>query len=119
MAVESILQLKQIKVKKLTISIFASMMMFTVIPSQVEATVRPINTTITATEPEETEVVKALNNRLNEINQMDMSALSRSEKKELRNEVRAIKSELKVQNGGIYLSVGAIIIIVLLLILLL
>lgn len=64
--------------------------------------------------------VRALTSRLNEIKEMDKSELSRSEKKELRKEVKAIKADLKSSgNGGIYLSVGAIIIIVLLLILLL
>jgi hypothetical protein len=60
-----------------------------------------------------------LTNRLEEINQMDKSALNRSEKKVYRQEVRAINKELKELGGGVYLSVGAIIIIVLLLILLL
>lgn len=105
--------------KKLTISIFAALMMFTVIPAHLHATAKTITTTATATEPVESEVAKALNNRLMEINQIDMSTLTRSEKQELRKEVRAIKSELKAQNRGVYLSVGAIIIIVLLLILLL
>ena len=64
--------------------------------------------------------VQALTSRLNEIKEMDKSDLSRSEKKELRSEVKSIKADLKSSgNGGIYLSVGAIIIIVLLLILLL
>ena len=57
--------------------------------------------------------------RLEEIKEMDKSDLSRVEKKELRKEVRAIKSDLKSTGNGVYLSVGAIIIIVLLLILLL
>jgi hypothetical protein len=57
-------------------------------------------------------------NRLNEIYAMDKSSLNSSEKKDLRKEVRTIKDQLRHQ-GGIYLSVGAIIIIVLLLILLL
>jgi hypothetical protein len=50
---------------------------------------------------------------------MDKSELSSTEKKELRKEVRAIKAELKSTGNGIYLSVGAIIIVILLLILLL
>lgn len=58
-------------------------------------------------------------NRLEEINKMDKSELNRSERKELRKEVRETKRELKASNGGVYLSVGAAIIIVLLLILLL
>jgi hypothetical protein len=55
--------------------------------------------------------------RLEEIKGMDKSTLSRGEKKELNKEVRSIRKELK-SSGGIYLSVGAVIIIILLLILL-
>jgi uncharacterized membrane protein YraQ (UPF0718 family) len=54
-------------------------------------------------------------NRLKEIRDMDKSHLTSSEKRELRKEVRHIKRN----SNGVYLSVGAIIIIVLLLILLL
>jgi hypothetical protein len=57
--------------------------------------------------------------RLEVINAMDKSEMSRLEKKALRKEVREIKKEMKVISGGVYLSVGAIIIIILLLILLL
>ena len=57
--------------------------------------------------------------RLKEIKSMNMENLSRSEKKDLRKEVKQIRKELKAAKNGIYLSVGAIIIIVLLLILLL
>jgi hypothetical protein len=62
---------------------------------------------------------EVLVNRLNEIKEMDKSEMTRAEKKELRKEVKAIKSELKATGNGVYLSVGAIIIIILLLILLL
>jgi len=57
--------------------------------------------------------------RLEVIKKTDRALMTRSEKKELRKEVRTIKSELKSKNGGVYLSVGAIIIIILLLIILL
>ncbi len=59
-----------------------------------------------------------LKNRLEEIKALDKGQLSAVEKKALRKEVRAIKKELAA-GGGVYLSVGAIILIVLLLILLL
>jgi hypothetical protein len=59
-----------------------------------------------------------LNNRLEEIRAMNMKTLSRKEKKALRGEVRAIKKEMAEISGGVYLSVGAIILIVLLIILL-
>lgn len=58
--------------------------------------------------------------RLKEIRDMDKSNLTSSERKALRKEVREMKKEVKRDGSkGIYLSVGAIIIIVLLLILLL
>ena len=60
-----------------------------------------------------------LQNRLTEIEGMDKRTLSRSEKKVLRREVREIKKELAAISGGVYLSIGAIILIALLLILLL
>jgi hypothetical protein len=59
-----------------------------------------------------------LQHRLEEIKAMDMSQLSRKEKKALRGEVKQIKKELKEISGGVYVSVGAIILIVLLIILL-
>src|SRR5689334_9250182 len=57
--------------------------------------------------------------RLEEIKGMDKSEMTSQEKKSLRKEVRGIHKELKTISGGVYLSVGAIIIIILLLILLL
>lgn len=77
-----------------------------------------------ATYPKESPVTpsaeaQVLLNRLDEINNIDKAPLSRTEKRELRKEVRTIKKELTESNGGIYLSVGAVIIIILLLILLL
>jgi hypothetical protein len=58
---------------------------------------------------------------LEEIKNMDKSALTGSERRDLRKEVRAMKKEMKSDGlgRGVYLSVGAIIIIILLLILIL
>ena len=55
--------------------------------------------------------------RLEEIKGMDKVNMTRSEKRALRKEVRASEKRLN-SSGGIYLSVGAVIIIILLLILL-
>lgn len=58
--------------------------------------------------------------RVEEIRDMDKSDLSKSERKELRNELKAMKNQANaVAGGGVYLSVGAIIIILLVLILVL
>lgn len=64
--------------------------------------------------------VKQIQERVEEIKDMDKSNLSRTERKELRKELREMKSQANaVSGGGVYLSVGAIIIIILLLILIL
>jgi hypothetical protein len=82
------------------------------------ATGNPSNTPVT--EPLEVPAhVQVQLDRLDEIKAMDKSDMTSSEKKALRKEVKVIKSSLRDSNSGIYLSVGAIIIIVLLLILLL
>ncbi len=62
---------------------------------------------------------QVLTQRLEDIRGMNKSEMTRLEKKSLRNEVKDIKKEMKVMSGGVYLSVGAIIIVILLLILLL
>lgn len=63
---------------------------------------------------------EVLTNRLEEIKAMDTESMTRSEKRALRKEVKAIEKEVKkINEGGVYISVGGIIIILLLLILLL
>jgi hypothetical protein len=86
------------------------------------ATVAPSMSFATTTDPvAETKEAYArqLTSRLEEIKAMDTKNMSREEKKVLRTEVKAIKKELKEVSGGVYLSIGAILIIALLLILLL
>ncbi len=63
--------------------------------------------------------VAEITRRVEEIKNMDRSNLSRVERKALRNELLEMKKEVKATNGGVYLSVGAIIIILLILILIL
>ena len=83
------------------------------------STPEPISITDPATSPEVPERVKTLLSRVDEIRAMDRSKLTRVERKALRKELRAINTELKATGNGIYLSIGAIIIIILLLILIL
>jgi hypothetical protein len=63
--------------------------------------------------------LKRINERVEEIKAMDKSELSRVEKKALKSELKNLKQEARAIGGGVYLSVGAIIIIILLLILIL
>lgn len=63
--------------------------------------------------------IKQLTQRLTEVKAIDRFALSAEEKKALRNEKKELKKELKVLSGGVYISVGALILIIILLIILL
>jgi hypothetical protein len=72
----------------------------------------------TLTDPQ-TERIHQLESRLNEIKAMDTRQMTRAERRELRAEVKTIKKEMDGISGGVYLSVGALILIALLLILLL
>ena len=105
--------------KKVTLSLMIMILSLTISSTTMMAkTSDPTNLA-----PANTEVpaeVKVMYERLKEIKNMDKSDLTSSDRKELRKEVRAIKSNLRASgNGGVYLSIGAIIIIILILILIL
>ena len=64
--------------------------------------------------------IEEIKARVNEIKAMDKSELTKQDRKELRTELKGLKHEANAMGGGgIYLSVGAIIIIILVLILIL
>jgi hypothetical protein len=108
--------------KKIVFCIMAAILSLTFLPLQSYAGTKEEPSSLVATKPaatEESAEARTLLLRLNEINAMDMSKLKAPEKKELRKEVRSIKRELREVTGGVYLSVGVIILIVVLLIVLL
>ncbi len=85
-----------------------------------------VNFAFAATEKPKTELtaeqraeLNRIVSRVDEIKAMDKSKLSKEERKELRKELKEMKKKAKALGGGVYLSVGAIIIIILLLILIL
>jgi hypothetical protein len=102
--------------KKITMSILTACLLLVSMPilqAGVENNPASKNTSKTVSPAEE----KILLSRLDEIKEIDKSKLSSPEKKQLRQEVRGIKKQL--DHGGIYISVGAVIIILLLIIILL
>ncbi len=106
--------------KKLILSLMLAFLSVTFIPIQsISASPMEISTSVPAPKPAENAEAKALIARLNEINKLDKSKLDPSEKKNLRKEVKSIKSKLKDISGGIYISGAAVIIIVVLLLILL
>lgn len=105
--------------KKVTVGMITVLMLSPLISTQAKA-VTENNPTEVATTPVESAEVTALINRVNEIKAMDKSAMTSTEKKELRKELRTIKANLNDGgHGGVYLSVGAIILVIVLLIILL
>jgi len=97
-------------------------------PTQVKAGTEKSPVSSTATTAVKSTEANALTVRLTEIKAMDKTEMTKTEKKELRKEVRSINSELKVNSegtyiegghGGIYLSVGGLIIVIIILILIL
>jgi hypothetical protein len=105
--------------KKVTIYILTAVSLLSFVPttSKAENVLKPKEKVeLTAEQAQQAEVMMK---RLEEIKAMDKSNMTRAEKKALRKEVKSIKVAMADLNGGVYLSVGAIIIIVLLLILLL
>lgn len=105
--------------KKLTLCIAAAMLLFTLIPTQLKADNDKKEAAKATTEIVDASAAVAIEARLEEIKEMDKSALTTVERRELRKEVRSLKADLKTLGGGLYISVGAAILIVLLLILLL
>jgi tRNA pseudouridine-54 N-methylase len=88
-------------------------------PFQSSAAKNAAPSTLVVPKSGEATEAKTLVLRLNEIKAMDKTNLNSAEKKNLRKEVRATKHQLREISGGVYLSVGAVLLIALLLIVLL
>jgi len=109
---------KNKKMKKIILGIMVTCMLLAFYPIESKASIKTNTTSLPVDKPAESARANTLLLRLDEINKMDKSNLKSSEKKVLRKEVRSIKKELTAMGSGVYISVGAIIIIVLLLVLL-
>ena len=103
--------------KKITIYLMATCCLtLSFLPLQLNATTNIAPSPVVVTKPIDSPEANVLVLRLNEIKEMDKSILNRSEKNELQQEVRAIEKNLHDNYGGVYISVGGLIIIILLLI---
>jgi len=97
------------------------LMLIAFVPASYAATgkVDPVKERVANMTDEEKKLrAEEIKKRVYEIREMDKSDLTRVERRELRKELREMKKEARAIQG-IYLSVGAIIIIILLLILIL
>jgi hypothetical protein len=108
--------------KKIVLCVMATVMSLVFIPLELSAKPRvtppPMADPAPVTPAEATRANELLL-RLDEIKNSDKSDMKASEKKELRNEVRSINSELKSIGNGVYISGAALIVIIILLIVLL
>lgn len=103
--------------KKTNYSLLLLLLLFSVFSTPIFASE---NEPVIIENPKEIPIeVQAMYHRMDEIKAMDKSTLTSVQKKELRKELKTIKTHLRTTNHGVYLSLGAIIIIVLLLILIL
>jgi hypothetical protein len=116
MLVHSLFKTNKMKVNKLIKAVLITVCVSTTIPA-FSNTLSPGTEPISATTKDSREAY--VMNRLHEIREMSKHNLSRAEKKELRKEVKQLKKEVRANKNGIYLSLGAAIIIALLLIILL
>lgn len=107
--------------KNLALCIMSVIFLMTFNPTMLKATAEGTPIANATNHVIESTDVKAMTDRIYEIKSMDKSQLSSTEKRELRVELQGIKKELRHMNGhgGIYISVGGLIIIILLLIILL
>jgi hypothetical protein len=105
--------------KKITLCLSAIVLSLTFNPLPSTAADINKNPTTVALTPAEKAKIDGILLRLNEIKDLDKTSLTSAERKTLRKEVRTLKHEMKETSRGVYLSVGAIIIIILLLILIL
>lgn len=113
--------------KKLSVYITLGMLLLLAVPNYMQAASNDPVTVENASDPSEekegteltTAEMEAMVARVYEIKDMKKSDLTKSERKELRKEVKEIRRDLKeAGNGGLYISSGAIIIILLLIIIL-
>ncbi len=107
---------------KKKVYLLTTALMLTFSSSQLKAATvitEPAAKEITLTDAQKEAKLQAIKTRVEEIKAMDKSQLSKEEKKELKSELKSMKAQARGLGGGIYLSVGAIIIIILVLILIL
>lgn len=105
--------------RKLFILFVSAIMVLTIVPTQAGDIKGLYKKEVAGTNTLTVEEVNAYEARVNEIKAMDKASMTSAERKELRKEVRAIESELKLNSGGVYVSVGVLLLIIILLIVLL
>jgi len=105
--------------KKITLCIITTCLLLTFQPMLSNAASNTAPAALVASKSTESAEANALLQRLNQINAMDKSSLKSSDKKQLRNEVLSIRHRYDDIGGGVYISLGSVLLILILLIILL
>ncbi len=107
--------------KKLTFCIITFSLLLLAAPVQLSAAGLAANpVTADSTAAAEAALVNTLTLRLDEIALIDRTSLRTAERRELRKEVRSINKQLRaINNGGIFISAGTLLLVIILLIILL
>jgi len=104
--------------KKLSYLLMFMMLFTAVAPGFAEAKDLKKDKDKTELSAEDQERLSEIDARVAEIKDMDFSDMTKAEKKEVRNELKSLNKEAKQLASGVYISVGAIIIILLVILLL-
>ena len=105
--------------KKIALCVMALFLSFSFLPLQATAATKVAPSTTLVAKTSEIAEAKALYKRLDDIKALDKSKMKSSEKQVLRKEVRTIKHQLSELGGGVYISVGGLLLIIILLVILL
>jgi len=105
--------------KKIVFCLIATCLLLTFNPLQSNAATATTPSSVSVSKTAEIAEAKALYKRLDDIKAMDKSKMKSSEKQVLRKEVREIKTQLAALGGGVYISVGGLLLIIILLVILL
>jgi hypothetical protein len=105
--------------KNLIKSVAILLTLFTVLPTDCKAVVLHPNGSSKTISAENQAKIDANNIRIQEIKSIEKSEMSRNEKKILRKEIRDLKKKSAGLSGGVYISIGALLLIILILIIVL
>jgi hypothetical protein len=107
--------------RKLGIFIVSLLLIFAFSPVQLKAEkiAEPPSNELSVELEKTIREVEILTARLDEINSIDKKNLTSAERRELRKEVKKIEQALTLNGGGVYVSVGALLLVIVLLIVLL
>lgn len=103
--------------KKYTLLLMFLMLFTAIVPSMAEAKDAKKDKNNTEVSAEDQARLVEIEARVKEIKEMDFSEMTKPERKAVKTELKSLNKEAKQVGGGVYISVGAIIVILLIILL--